>query len=122
MIRGLVLLVAWFAIFPAVVNLSGAWQSQAHPTPGVQVMFKDGSEAVGSLSRGWDRRWLLEGKAGAVRAFGEGDYTVMSFPARGVDQAPAYGEHWRAWVPPLATGFVFMAAIVWPFRKKVGLC
>jgi len=115
MIRGLFLVAAWFLVFPAVVNLAGAWESQTHPTPGVQVAFTDGSSAVGWLSRGWDRRWRLVTAEGTSRTFSEEQFTAMSYPAPVASRATEPGMPWRALAPPLATGFIFLLATFWPW-------
>lgn len=115
-IHGFFIMVAWFAVFPAVVNLSGSWQSQAYPTPGVQVDFKNGSSAVGMLSREWGGRWILTTPAGESRSFGEGEYRAISYPA---PDASTAAPQWRALVPPLTTGFLFLLATLWPwFQPK----
>lgn len=118
MIRGFMLMAAWFLVFPEVVILAGAWQSQAHPTTGVHVVFKDGTEAVGRLSRGWDQRWILVTDSGASRFFSERQFTSMTFPAPDVSRTAMELQLWRAWLPPLVTGFIFMMGIFWPWLSR----
>jgi len=116
-IRWIFLIVGWWIVFPAITNISGAWQSQAYPVSDVHVVFKDGSEATGHLSRQFDNRWLLVSQRSAVRQFDEGEYLSMDIPVRHSAQPASIWLQWRAWLPPAATGYVFLMAILWPFMQ-----
>jgi len=81
--------------FEGVMKYGGIWHSQAHPTPGVEVTFSDGSMAEGALSQAWSGEWVIATSQGTELHFQNFRRLSVTPPV----QAERLWFRWRVLLP-----------------------
>lgn len=115
-IRAVLLVVAWYVLFDFAALYGGIWHQRAHPTEGVRVQLRDGPEVEGSLSRSWNRQWVLTLGDGAVIEFHPDAALMMTFQK---PEVPASFAHaWRSWGPVVLVCSLFTVALAWPWLRE----
>ena len=93
--RLLVAAVVWWYAFYAAVVYGGIWDSQATPTKNVEVVLGAGKPLKGTLTRDWQKSWVLTSDDGGEVRFI--DYQAMLFAKP--QETRGFAQFWRAILP-----------------------
>lgn len=115
MIRVIVIVIAWYAMFTPAADYASTWHLREHPIEGVRVQLQDGREIDGTLSRNWRGQWVLARTDGGMSTFDESKVLMMSFQK---PETPlGFWGAWRSWVPVVLLCSIFSFALAWPWLK-----
>ena len=106
--RLLVVSAIFYYLLGQALEYGAVWQSQAEPTPGVDVTLSDGKTVMtGTLWRAWSKEWVLETADGQQWHFQ--NYAVMRF--RPPEQGGLVRDRsaWRSLLPGAVVVSVWFA-------------
>lgn len=98
-IRTIISTVVWFFSIHYALHFGGIWHSQVHPTPNVEVSFKDGNKAAGSLKRAWNGDRVLITADGLEKRFTDESTNYMVFSKPKTDGSFLF--RWRTFLPAI---------------------
>lgn len=97
----LTIIAVWILLVPSF-QIGTIWHIRANPTKDVTVLFKNGEEMKGALSRTWLGDYTLTTADGNQYEFAE--FNSMAFPAfdpNDKKQSFSVFNHWRVFILPI---------------------